>query len=142
MAVRAWDDSRGQMLAVVPAPFAEHEAADGQAAGSKPAQYLGSPGPRVPPGTEPGPFQELQAWPLREERLISPQPAFPRAGPISKGLPDPDSQDPRPTLISSLFSHLSLMKSFQFFLLNQLFCCFFQLPSSSKCLPLLQKPRR
>lgn len=103
-------------------------------------QHLGSSGPRVPPGVGSGPLEWPQIWSFREERLTFPLAPSP---PIQQRLPEgfPNQlPGPRPQahlFKSSLFSDLSFMKSLQFFLLNQLFCCFLQLPSSSECLPLL-----
>lgn len=79
----------------------------------------------------------------RRETDLFPSPSPPIQYRLPKGfpiqLPGPSPQ--AHSLMLSLCSDLSFMKSFQFFLLNHLFYCVLQLPSS-KCLPLLKKQNR
>lgn len=96
----------------------------------------GLSGPGVPPGIEPQPSEQPQAWCLEKRDWSFPSSAFPVQYRFPKGFQTQIPSNPDP--LTRLFSDLGFMKSFQFFLLNQLLCCFFQLPSSSKCLPLLQ----
>lgn len=100
----------------------------------------GLSGPRAPPGTEPQPSEQPQAWYLEKRDWSFPSSASPVQYRFPNGFQTQIPSNPDP--LTHLFSDLSFMKSFQFFLLNQLFCCFFQLPPSSKCLPLLQKTKR
>lgn len=85
-------------------------------------------------------FRTATAWCLEKTDWSFPSSASPVQHRFPNGFQIQIPSNPDP--LTRLVSDLSFMKSFQFFLLNQLFCCFFQLPPSSKCLPLLQKTKR
>lgn len=94
--VRAWDGLQGHVLAAIPAHFAGHTPGDGKAAGSGPTQHLGSLAPEPHQGRNHS-LQNSHSLVLGEDRLIFPQLSFSSSTQISKWLPDPDPQQPRPT---------------------------------------------